>query len=54
MKVVGSEILGTVKGSSVIQTVTLISETLEWEKLMEKVFIPGLTVKYMTANGNRA
>ena len=54
MKVTGSEILGMVKASSVIPMVTLISATSGWAKLMAKVSIPGLMVKYTTANGNRA
>jgi len=41
MKVTGSEIFGTVKASSVIPTVTRISVTSGWAKLMAKASIHG-------------
>ena len=54
MKVTGSEILGTVKASSVIPTVTRISATSGWAKLMAKASIHGSMAKYTMENGNRA
>jgi hypothetical protein len=51
MKVIGKMILDMVRDLNAIQTETLITVTLRWERLMGKVFILGAMVKYTMVNG---
>ena len=51
MKECGKKICDTVKHSRGIPTVTVTTDTSKLEKQMVKVYIPGQTEKFTTANG---
>ena len=51
MKVIGNKILDKENVLGYIQMVTLTMDSLEWVKLVVKVFINGIMEKYTLVNG---